>query len=225
MSSIFTKSSLVRKFWMALTGLFLITFLVVHLLVNLFSLSGDPELFNEASHFMATNPLIQIMQYVLAAGFIFHIAMGIILTRQNEKATPVKYAYNNPGANSSFASRSMIYTGGLVLLFLILHMRDFLIVLKTHGTIQPLAGYEFTGSDYDLVVGLFSSPIYTVIYVVSFVLLGIHLNHGFQSSFQSLGASHPKYTPFIKSLGLWYSILIPGGFALVAIVHFVNSLS
>ena len=217
MSSIFMKSSLVRKFWMALTGLFLITFLVVHLVVNLFSLSGDPGLFNDASHFMGHNPVIQIFQYVLAAGFIFHIVMGMILTWQNNKATPIKYEYNKPGANSSWASRNMIYTGGLILIFLVLHMKDFLYEIKTGG----LGGYA---SDYDLVVGLFGSPIYTIVYVLAFVLLGIHLNHGFQSSFQSLGASHPKYLPLVKGFGLWYSILIPGGFALVAVFHFVSSL-
>jgi len=218
MSSIFTKSSLIRKFWMALTGLFLITFLVVHLVVNLFSLVSDPQLFNDASHFMGHNPVIQIMQYVLAAGFIFHIVMGMLLTVQNNKATPTKYVYNKPGANSSWSSRNMIITGVLVLLFLVLHMKDFLYEIK----MGSLGGYE---TDYDLVVGLFGSPIYTIIYVAAFVLLGIHLNHGFQSSFQSLGVSHPKYLPLIKGFGLWYSILIPGGFALVAIFHFVNSFS
>lgn len=211
------KSSIARKFVMALTGLFLIVFLVTHLSANLLSLAPDPELFNEASHFMATNPFIQVMQYVLAAGFLIHIIMGIRLTQQNSGARSVKYVRNNAAANSSFASRSMIITGVLVLLFLVLHLKDYFWVLK-FGDMAPY------NSDYELVVGLFSSPIYTAIYVVAFVLLGIHLSHGFQSAFQSLGARHPKYTPFVKGFGTWYSILVPAGFALVAIWHFVNSL-
>jgi succinate dehydrogenase / fumarate reductase cytochrome b subunit len=211
-------SSLVRKFWMALTGLFLITFLVVHLIINLLTLSSDPELFNAGSHFMATNPLIQVMQYVLAAGFIMHIATGIYLTRQNHAARPVKYYSNNESANSGFTSRSMIISGMLVLVFLVLHLRDYFWVMK-FGDMTP---YE---SDYHLVVGLFSSALYTLIYVVAFIFLGMHLHHGFQSAFQSLGARHPKYLPLVEKFGFWYSILVPGGFALIAIFHFVNNLN
>ncbi len=211
------KTSIARKFVMAFTGFFLIVFLLTHLSINLLTLSSDPEAFNEASHFMATNPLIQVMQYVLAAGFLIHIIMGIKLTKQNSDARPVKYVKNNAAANSGFASRSMIVTGLLVLVFIVLHLKDYFWVLK-FGDMTPYS------SDYDLVVGLFSSPLYTVIYVAAFVLLGIHLSHGFQSAFQSLGANHPQYTPFVKGFGTWYSILVPAGFALVAVWHFVQSL-
>jgi len=213
----FLGSSLVRKFWMALTGLFLITFLLVHLAVNLLSLSSNPELFNEASHFMGTNFLIQVMQYVLAAGFIMHIGTGIYLTRQNQAARPVKYAMDKPSANSSFSSRNMAITGILIFFFLVLHLRDYFWILK-FGDMTPY------GDDYTLVVGLFSSLLYTALYVVAFILLGIHLHHGFQSSFQSLGARHPKYLPLVQKFGLWYSILVPGGFALIAIWHYINSI-
>lgn len=211
------KTSIARKFVMAFTGFFLIVFLLTHLSINLLTLSSDPEAFNEASHFMATNPLIQVMQYVLAAGFLIHIIMGIKLTKQNSDARPVKYVKNNAAANSGFASRSMIVTGLLVLVFIVLHLKDYFWVLK-FGDMTPYS------SDYDLVVGLFGSPLYTVIYVAAFVLLGIHLSHGFQSAFQSLGANHPQYTPFVKGFGTWYSILVPAGFALVAVWHFVQSL-
>jgi succinate dehydrogenase / fumarate reductase cytochrome b subunit len=199
---------------MSITGLFLISFLIVHLAVNLLTLSPNPDLFNEASHFMATNPFIQIMQYVLALGFILHIVSGIRLELQNRAARPTKYAFNRPGENSDWNSRNMIKTGLLVMLFLILHLRDYFWELK----FGDLGGYT---NDYDLVVNLFDSWYYTLLYVISFVLLAMHLNHGFQSAFQSVGVNHEKYTPFIKLLGKLYSYIVPGGFALIAIYHYL----
>jgi succinate dehydrogenase / fumarate reductase cytochrome b subunit len=204
-------TSLARKFLMALTGLFLITFLIVHLVVNLLTLCSDPELFNAASHFMANNLLIQIMQYVLALGFIMHIGMGIILTIQNYIARPVKYEYNRPGENSSLSSRSMIYTGGLVLAFLLIHLYNYFYKMKFVGV----------SDDYTLVVNSFKDPIFTLVYVVAFILLGIHLNHGFQSSFQSMGAIHRVYTPWIKKFGIIYSVVMAAGFSLIAIYHYI----
>lgn len=205
-------TSLARKFLMALTGLFLITFLVIHLSVNLLTLSSNPELFNEASHFMGTNPFIQIMQYVLALGFILHIGMGIWLNYLNNRARPVKYAKNAPAENASASSRSMIYTGLLVLVFLCLHIYDFFYKMKFT---------ELNMSDYDLVTSRFSgSSAYTFVYVVAFIFLGIHLNHGFQSAFQSLGANHRTYTPWIKKIGFAYSFIVAFGFSIIAIYHF-----
>ena len=204
-------SSLTRKFWMAITGLFLVIFLALHLTINLLTLCSDPELFNAASHFMGSNVLIQAMQYVLALGFIFHIATGIILNSQNNSARPVKYAKDNPGENSSTASRSMIRTGLLVLVFLCIHLYNYYYKIKFIGV----------DDDYLLVTELFNSFIYTLIYVVSFILLGIHLNHGFQSAFQSLGANHRKYTGWIKKIGSIYSLVIGAGFSLIALYHFI----
>lgn len=207
------QSSIARKFIMALTGFFLIVFLLTHLTINSFSLFSK-ELFNQGSHFMATNPFVYIMQYVLALGFIAHIVMGIKLTYQNNKARPVKYHYNRPSENSSLSSRSMIYSGLLVLLFLLLHMKDFFVEIK----FNPTEGR----TDYDLLLSVFSNPIYVGIYVIAFIFLGIHLNHGFQSAFQSVGANHKKYTPIIRKSGTVYSILIALGFSVIAIFHFIN---
>ena len=208
-------SSIGRKVIMGLSGLFLITFIAIHLLVNSFSLVSK-DLFNAGSHFMGSNPVIQVMQYVLALGFLVHIVMGIVLTLQNSAARPVKYAYNNPGANSSFSSRYMIYTGVLVLLFLFLHMKDFFVPIKfEHGTY---------GTDYDLLTTVFSNPLYVLIYVLAFIGLAIHLHHGFQSAFQSIGANHPKYTPAIKKLGLVFCYVVGIGFSSIALFHYFNSL-
>ena len=208
----FFNSSVARKFWMAITGLFLITFLLVHLGINL-TLFVGPELFNEASHFMATNPLIQIMQYVLAAGFLVHIIGGIKLTMQNKAARSIGYAYENAAANSTWSSRNMIITGALVLVFLIIHMKDFFYQIKFTDTVHD---------DYVLVTSLFSIWYYTVIYVLAFIALGIHLNHGFQSAFQSAGWKNSNWKGLMQTAGTAYSVLMAVGFSAIAIYFFLN---
>jgi succinate dehydrogenase / fumarate reductase cytochrome b subunit len=212
--SVIRITSIAKKFIMALSGLFLIVFLLVHLGVNLLLLSSDQSLFNEASHFMATNPIIQVMQYVLALGFLVHILSGIALTVQNSLARPNQYASNKPSANSSIESRTMIISGVLVLLFLILHLRNFFYYIKF--------GYVPEGGDYILVADLFDIWYYTLIYVASFVLLGFHLNHGFQSSFQSMGANNKTWANIWKKVGTLYSIIVAGGFSIIALYHFFN---
>lgn len=205
----FSSSSVGRKVVMSLSGLFLIIFLLVHLGVNLSLFAGE-EAFNAASHFMATNPLIQVMQYVLAAGFIIHILMGITLEMKNRAARPIKYVKNNAAANSGWASRNMIYTGLLVLLFLILHLKNYFVEIK----------FGEVPNDYELVTQLFKNPLYVFIYVAAFVLLGIHLSHGFQSAFTSIGARSPKYYGCVKKLGIGYSYLIALGFSIIAIYFY-----
>lgn len=205
----FISSSVGRKVTMSLSGLFLITFLLVHLGINLTLFIGA-DTFNGASHFMATNPVIQVMQYVLAAGFIYHIIMGIVLELKNRASRPIKYAKNNAAANSGWASRNMIYTGILVLLFILLHLKDFFVQIK-FGEVHD---------DYELVTQLFKNPVYVFIYVFAFVLLGIHLSHGFQSAFTSVGARAPKYLKCVKNLGMAFSYLIALGFSVIAIYFY-----
>jgi succinate dehydrogenase / fumarate reductase cytochrome b subunit len=211
-SLIFTRTSIARKITMALSGLFLIVFLLMHLSINLLTLVSA-DAFNAASHFMGTNPVIQAAQYILAAGFLLHIGMGIYLNRQNQAARTQKYAFSKPEANSSWMSRNMVLTGITILLFLVVHMRNYFYEMK----FGDLGGYS---SDYELVVSLFDIWYYTVLYVVSFVLLALHLFHGFQSAFQSMGWNHPRYTPWIKKTGYAYALLVPAGFALIALYHF-----
>ena len=200
---------------MAITGLFLISFLFIHLIINLFTLAPTKDLFNDAAHFMATNPVIFAMQYILALGFLIHIIMGINLTIQNKMARSQNYAYNNMSSNTDFSSRSMIISGGLIIIFLILHLRDYFYQMKFVGLPEGT-------TDYDLVVTLFSNPFYTALYVFSFIVLGFHLNHGFKSAFQSVGANHNKYNPVIKAISTGYSIMIALGFSTIAIYHFIN---
>ena len=211
-------SSIVRKFIMALSGLFLIVFLITHLVINSLTLASSKDLFNEAAHFMATNPIIYAMQYVLALGFIIHIGMGIKLTIQNKRARSQEYVYNKMSKNTNLSSRSMIVSGGLVIVFLALHLRDYFYQMKFVGLPEGT-------TDYDLVVNLFTNPYYTAVYVIAFIVLGIHLNHGFKSAFQSMGANHKKYNPLIKIVSTAYSIVIALGFSTIAIFHFINQSS
>ena len=211
-------SSIVRKFIMALSGLFLIIFLITHLVINSLTLASSKDLFNEAAHFMATNPIIYAMQYVLALGFIIHIGMGIKLTIQNKRARSQEYVYNKMSKNTDLSSRSMIVSGGLVIVFLALHLRDYFYQMKFVGLPEGT-------TDYDLVVNLFTNPYYTAVYVIAFIVLGIHLNHGFKSAFQSMGANHKKYNPLIKIVSTVYSIVIALGFSTIAIFHFINQSS
>ena len=211
-------SSIVRKFIMALSGLFLIIFLITHLVINSLTLASSKDLFNEAAHFMATNPIIYAMQYVLALGFIIHIGMGVKLTIQNKRARSREYVYNKMSKNTDLSSRSMIVSGGLVIVFLALHLRDYFYQMKFVGLPEGT-------TDYDLVVNLFTNPYYTAVYVIAFIVLGVHLNHGFKSAFQSMGANHKKYNPLIKIVSTAYSIVIALGFSTIAIFHFINQSS
>ncbi|AZB20918.1 succinate dehydrogenase [Kaistella haifensis] len=215
-----TSSTIGRKYAMALSAMFLLIFLIMHLSVNLLSICS-PSAFNAASEFMGYNPLIQfLMQPILGFAVVFHFVMGFVLELKNRSARPVKYAVNQGSANSTWMSRNMIISGLVVLAFLGLHLYDFWwheINFKYIEANTPDNG-RFWAELHDK----FADPLRVVFYVISFVLLGLHLAHGFQSSFQSVGARHPKYTPVIKTLGTWYSILIPAGFIFIAVYHFLT---
>ncbi|WP_294244237.1 succinate dehydrogenase cytochrome b subunit [uncultured Chryseobacterium sp.] len=215
-----TSSTIGRKYAMALSAIFLLIFLIMHLTVNFLSVFGA-DAYNNASEFMGYNPLIQfVMQPVLIAAVIFHFVMGFVLEIKNQKARPIKYESNNPSNNSTWMSRNMIISGAVVLAFIFLHMYDFWFHEMNYKYIDglPVEESRFWGDLH----AKFEDAWRVIIYVISFILLGLHLGHGFQSSFQSIGARHPKYTPVIMAFGKWYSILIPAGFIFIAIFHFVT---
>ena len=215
-----TQSTIGRKFLMALSAMFLLVFLLIHLSVNLLSIFSE-DAFNTASHFMGYNPLIQfVMQPVLVAGVIFHFVMGFVLEMKNKNARPVKYAVANNSGNSSWSSRNMIISGAVILAFLGVHMYDFWMHEMNYKYVEALSINETRY--WEELHAKFADLWRVIFYAVSFVLLGLHLSHGFQSSFQSIGARHPKYLKCVNTLGTWYSILIPLGFIVVAVFHFVN---
>ncbi|MDF2932920.1 MAG: succinate dehydrogenase [Chryseobacterium sp.] len=215
-----TSSSIGRKYAMALSAMFLLIFLLMHLSTNMTSVFSE-DVFNSASHFMGYNPAVQfLMQPILMFAVIFHFVMGFILEIRNNKARPIKYADNKGSANSTWMSRNMIISGAVILAFLALHFYDFWFpemnfkYIEANTPDETRYWAELHHKFHDLWR--------VVLYVVAFGLLGLHLSHGFQSSFQSIGARHPKYTPVIKAFGNWYSILIPLGFIFIAIFHYVT---
>ena len=214
------SSSIVRKFAMALSGFFLLFFLLQHMSINMLSVFS-PDAFNEVSHFMGYNPLVQFaLQPVLTFGVIFHLGMGIYLELQNRAARPIKYAMNKGEANSTWMSRNMIITGIMIMLFLGLHLYDFWVHEMTvkYLEMQPENPTRYWQELNDK----FEDPIRVGIYLVSFVFLALHLMHGFQSAFQSVGFNHNKYTPIIKKLSTIYAIVVPLGFIFIAVYHFLT---
>lgn len=211
---------------MALAGLFLITFLFVHLGINLTLLiPGDErELFNRAAHFMGTFPLIKVFEVVLFGGFIIHIIYGLILQIQNWMARPNRYKIEGWSHTSPF-SKFMIHTGIIIFIFLIIHMMDFYIKAKFLGQVDPMVYDGETFHDLGkLVILQFQENLgYVIGYIFAFLLLGFHLHHAFQSAFQSLGLNHSKYTPFLKGLSTVISIILPLGFTVIPLVIYFSS--
>ena len=214
------SSSIARKVAMALSGLFLVVFLTQHCVINLTSVL-DPDTFNSWSHFMGTNGLVQFaLQPVLIFGVVFHFVMGFVLEIKNKKSRQVKYAKNNGAANSSWMSRNMIWSGLAILAFIVLHFIDFWIpeinTKYIQGDMSGLHNGEFRY--FHELVEKFHSPIRVSAYVLAFVFLAMHLLHGFNSAFQSVGANN-KYTRGLKSFSKIYAIGIPLGFIFIALFH------
>lgn len=228
----FFKSSIGRKFAMALSALFLMFFLLQHFLINITSIfPDDGKMFNQLSHFMGTNPLIQFaLQPVLIFGVVYHFVMGFILEIKNKNSRQVKYAKNNGAANSTWMSRNMIYSGLAILAFIALHFIDFWIPEINTKYIQG----DFTGMHngefryFHELQHKFENPIRVIAYIIAFVFLGLHLSHGFTSAFQSVGvdAKSPKasnkYAKGLKTFGKIYAITIPAGFIIIALFHYLN---
>lgn len=219
---VYVKSSIARKLVMALSGLFLVLFLAQHFTINFTSVIA-PDTFNQWSHFMGYNPIVQfILQPILIAGVIVHFVMGIVLEIQNYRARPKKYVKFKGNANSPWVSRNMILTGLVVLAFLGLHFYDFWIHEMDYKYIA--ASPEDPTRYYAETVEKFEPFWRTAIYVVSFVLLALHLWHGFASSFQTVGWNN-KYTPAVKTFTKIYAVLIPFGFIVIALYHHFNPLT
>lgn len=218
MSNLFS-ASIGKKLIMSITGLFLIVFLLVHLIVNLMILVG-PDAYNAAAHFMATNPIIKIIEPLLGVGFIVHILYASILTLQNQRARPEKYAVRNDSESSSWPSKNMYILGALVLTFLAVHLADFYIKIKfgSEGAVPETTLHGQVSHDtYTLVVEKFKIVWFSLIYIIASVFLGLHLSHGFWSSFQTMGLSNQKWRKRLSTLGLLYAILIGVGFAILPI--------
>ena len=213
------KSSIAKKVAMALSGLFLITFLALHFFINMTSVFSS-ETFNTMSHFMGYNPLIQfVMQPILVAGVVFHFVMGFVLELKNRSARPIGYVKYDGAANASWASRNMIVSGLVVLAFLGLHFYDFWVheMIYKYVEVNVIDETRY----FPELVHKFESPIRTGLYCVAFVLLSLHLWHGFNSSFQSIGFDN-KYAKALHKFGYAFAIVIPFGFIFIALFHHFN---
>jgi succinate dehydrogenase / fumarate reductase cytochrome b subunit len=208
----FLSSSIGKKFIMGITGLFLISFLIVHVSLNSAIFLNDGGVtFNAGANFMAHNPVIRIVEIGLFAGLILHIVQALVLTLENKKARPVAYQVVNGSANSSWYSRSMGLLGSLLLLFLVVHLANFWLPTK-------VAVFSHTEHNtFNNMKEVFAEWYIVVIYLVGVIGLLYHLLHGFQSAFQSLGINHKKYTPIIKKAGIWFSIIVCALFAAMPI--------
>jgi succinate dehydrogenase / fumarate reductase, cytochrome b subunit len=199
------NSSLGKKYTMGLTGLFLITFLVVHCTINSMIFFNDGgEMFNTYAHFMSHNYIIRFLEIGLFAGLITHIIQGLLLWKQNNAARPVKYAVNAASTNSKWYSRSMGLLGTLLLFFLIIHISKFFVNTKIalygegdapHNTFEEMKEY-------------FQQLWVVIVYIAGVVSLFWHLIHGFPSAFQTMGINHKKYTPIIKAAGIGFSVIV-----------------
>ncbi len=183
-------SAISKKFVMALAGLFLLLFLPVHLGINLMLLRSDPEPFNNAAHFMATFPLVKVVEILLVLAILVHITYGVMLQVQNWLSRPVRYAVSNKSDTSAF-SRFMIWTGGAVLIFLVIHFFNFYFIKLGIVDGDPENFYAVAWQ-------LFAIPGYVILYWVCFLVLGFHLYHALQSAFQTLGLANVFWTPVIK---------------------------
>jgi succinate dehydrogenase / fumarate reductase cytochrome b subunit len=213
----FLASSIGKKIVMSLTGLFLISFLIVHCAINAMIFYNDGGVtFTHWAHFMGTNPVIRTIEIVLVAGFLIHIIQGLVLWRQNRNARPVGYA-NTKSPGSTWYSRSMTLLGTLILMFLVIHTSNFWIPNRTnqfvHGEELPL---------YQMMLAIFQNPVEVIIYLLGCASLFWHLLHGFKSSFQSLGLNHAKYNKVIAFTGVAFSIIVSIIFASMPVAIYLG---
>ncbi|MDC1105308.1 succinate dehydrogenase cytochrome b subunit [Prolixibacteraceae bacterium] len=228
--SSFMKSSIGKKFFMSVTGLFLITFICVHLSLNLLLIFDDSgDLFNMAAHFMATNPAIKIMEPVLALGFLVHIIWSFVITLENRKARPISYNSGDKVLSPIAPSKNMLILGGLVLAFLVMHIAQFWWKFKiTHEgltavhVMQSGVSVEMENA-YAVVAGLFkSSALYCIIYIVASGLLGLHISHGFWSALHTIGWNNQIWRKRLEVAARILAWVIAVGFAIIPLYFMIK---
>lgn len=210
---------------MGLTGLFLISFLVVHAGVNACIFANDDGvMFNKAAHFMGSTVVVRVMEIGLFLGIFLHIIQGLILTFQNRSKRKTRYAVNKPGANSTWYSRSMGLLGTILLLFFILHWYHFWI--PSRFTHEGLPEVNINGTKmhnmYYLMDVVFKELWVVIVYVFACASLAFHLVHGFHSAFRTFGVSNKRYLDLLKKTGIAFSIIICTVFALMPVAMYLD---
>lgn len=214
----FFTSSLGKKYLMSVTGLYVSIFLVIHLLGNLLLLiPDDGKTFLDYAHSLENSLFIQFNRILLLLSLLIHFVTAVRLSIQNYLARgAIRYKVYNAAANTSFASRYVLISALLVLLFLILHLFSFSIPYTLGFTDKNL---------YELVIEKFKNPYYASIYVFSMLFLSLHLSHGFSSLFQSVGVRDSKFLDIIRFLAFILSYVVPFSFALLSIFLYFNCMS
>jgi len=217
-----TQTTLIKKILMALTGLFLAFFLIIHLAGNLQLLLPENighTQFNAYSHFLSGNIIIKIVSYVLYFSILYHVFDAALITYGNWKANQKEYKVDKRSEVSGWISRNMGFLGSIILIFLIIHFRDYWYVYKFGS---PPLDAEGNKDLYIIVVDSFKNLWYVIIYVIAIIALGLHLLHGISSSFRTLGLYHEKFIKWMKYLGYAFSILITIGFAIIPILIYLQ---
>jgi len=201
----FLSSTIGRKLLMGFTGLFLCSFLVVHLTGNFLLFKGDGgAAFDAYSEFMSTNFIIRTLEIGLFLGLLLHTVLGVRLWAANRKVRGEEYAVKAGAETSTLASRITFVTGSVIFVFLVIHLRTFFIPARFGAPDLSM---------YQLVRESFASPLYSIFYLIALVFLGYHLRHGFQSAFQTFGLRGKRYLPLIETIAFVFWCLIPLGFA------------
>ncbi|MFT3946298.1 MAG: succinate dehydrogenase cytochrome b subunit [Agriterribacter sp.] len=220
---IFT-SSIGKKFVMALTGISLIAFLVVHVGLNACIWANDSgEMFNKAAHFMGSTIVIRIAEVGLFIGIILHIVQGLMLEFENRSKRTIGYQVPLGNRGSRWYSRSMGLLGTLILLFLIMHIYHFWTPSRLGGigNIHSLQPVEYNGKEYHNLyaemITVFQSLLVVILYVLGCISLAYHLMHGFRSSFRTLGLHNDRYYKIVSATGVAFSIIVPVVFAMMPI--------
>ena len=214
---------------MALTGIFLITFLIVHVGLNacIFAdwvdTTDNGEMFNKAAHFMGSTIVTRILEMVLFLGFILHIVQGYVVEAKNRGRREQGYKVSLGNRGSTWMSRSMALLGTLIFMFLILHISKF---WWSSRVTHDLADVSYNGVQmhnlFLRMYDVFQNPLIVVIYVISVLVLGFHLWHGFHSAFRSMGVHNKKYLSMLKVLGYGFTIIVCIMFALMPISMYLN---
>jgi len=219
----FFTSSVGKKFVMALTGIFLISFLIIHVCINacifndlaIFDPNDNGDMFNRAAHFMASSVVVRVMEYGLFLGFILHIVQGYVLEAKNLSRRGQGYKISLGNRGSKWYSRTMGLLGTLLLLFLIMHIAHFWVPSRITG-LEEVEGENYHNL-FQVMVDVFQQPLIVILYVIGCISLAYHLLHGFQSAFRTLGVHNSRYLHLIKGLGAGFSIVVPFVFAIMPV--------
>lgn len=214
-----------RKLWIALTGLFLCLFLIVHLSANLILLLPETlsrGMYNAYSTFLRESTLVAVIAYVLYASILIHVIFATIVTYRNRKSRPKKYKVSKPAENSSWASQNMGWLGTLILIFIVVHLVNFWSRIKLG--LGEAVEFDAEGylDVYSVTYALFQNPYYAAFYSLLMIPLGFHLHHGLKSAFKSLGFHSIKGLSLLSKVALVYALIMTAGFALIPIIVYLR---